>query len=314
MNKPKVVCSADIEHLPEVKSMLKDNFTVIYTPPIADEILKCIEDAEIYFASLHCRFTGKMIKKAEKLKVIATPSTGLDHIDIEHAKKAGVKILSLKDERSFIDKITATAELTWALLLSCARHLNSATESAKKGKWARDEFRGHQLAYKTLGILGCGRLGSMVAEYGKAFRMNVIACDKVKIDLPWVKQVSFDELLASSDVLSIHIHLTDENKNLLNRDAFEKIKRGSVLINTSRGAIIDEDALAQALEKGIISAAGLDVINGEWRNDLQNHVLIKYMRDHDNLVITPHIGGVTFESQKMAYEYILGKIIKYLDS
>ena len=140
--------------------------------------------------------------------------------------------------------------------------------------------------------------------------MRVIACDIREIKNPFVQQVSFDQLLGESDILSIHIHLTDENVKLVDAAAFEKIKPGAILINTSRGAIVDEDALLNALKTGGIAAAGLDVIHGEWRNDIANHPLIAYMRDHDNLVITPHIGGVTFESQEMAHLAAANKLIQ----
>lgn len=200
------------------------------------------------------------------------------------------------------------------MLFSCTRNLQSAADAARKGKWARDEFRGHQLAYKTLGVLDCGRLGCIVAEYGKAFRMNIIAYDKLKVDMPWIRQVGLEELLSQSDVLDIHIHLTENNKILIDRNAFGKMKKGAILINTCRGAVIDEQALIEALEKGQLLAAGLDVITGEWRNDLENHILIKYMQTHNNLVIAPHIGGVTFESQKKAHKHIINKLANYFES
>jgi D-3-phosphoglycerate dehydrogenase len=292
---------------------LETFFDTHYVAPNESDILNKIRDADAYLASLHIRFTADMIENAPSLKVIATPSTGTDHIDMEFAKKSGITVLSLKEDRDFLDRITATAELAWGLILACSRNFMSAVNAAKQGKWSRDEFRGHQLAYKTLGILGCGRLGSIVAEYGRAFRMNVIACDKVKIDKPWITQVNLDELVRQSDVLSIHIHLTEENKNLVNRELFAKMKKGMVLINTSRGGVVDEQALVDALNDGTVAAAGLDVIDGEWRKDLYEHCLIKYMQTHSNLIITPHVGGVTFESQKMAYEYTIQKLIKFFE-
>ena len=158
---------------------------------------------------------------------------------------------------------------------------------------------------------GLGRLGSIVAQYAHAFRLRVIACDLQPINQPNIEQVSFDQLLAQSDILTIHIHLNQANTNLIDRDAFAKMKPQTILVNTSRGAIIDETALIEALETGQIAAAGLDVINGEWLPDLTQHPLIKYLQNHDNLIITPHLGGITVESQQMAYQAAAQKIVQY---
>ena len=166
----------------------------------------------------------------------------------------------------------------------------------------------------TLGILGYGRLGCMVADYGKAFRMRVLACDIRPVDMaPAVERVGFDQLLAESDVLSIHIHLTEENRRLINAAALAKMKRGAVLINTSRGAIVDEAALLQSLTSGHLAGAGLDVIEGEWRNDLANHTLIQYAAANQNLIIVPHIGGITLEAQRMVYAHTAEKLARYLE-
>ena len=310
MAKPTVVCGPNLDHLPQIKHLLEEKFEVIYINCDAEKLAKFLPGADGYYAALQIRISEDLMKKAPNLKAITTPSTGLDHIDIKEAEQLDIAILSLKDDREFLDKIPATAELAWTLALACSRRLCAAAQAGREGNWARDKFRGHQVAYKTLGILGCGRLGTMVAKYGQAFNMKVIGCDKLKTDIPYVQQVSFDELLSRSDILTIHIHLTEENKNLINRQAFAKIKHGAILINTSRGAIIDESAMLEALKDGRISAAGLDVIIGEWREDLAGHPLISYSRTHENLIITPHVGGVTYESQEMAFSRAAQKLVE----
>jgi D-3-phosphoglycerate dehydrogenase len=223
-------------------------------------------------------------------------------------------VLSLKDDRELLDRITSTAELAWGLILACARRFPEAIDASRRGVWARDAVRGHQLAYKTLGVLGCGRLGTMVAAYAKAFRMHVLGCDVRPVDLPGVENVSFDRLFAESDIVSVHIHLTEENHRLINRDVLARMKPGSILINTSRGAIIDEAALLDALEHGPLAAAGLDVVEGEWRDDLDQHPLIAYAQRHGNLVVTPHVGGVTVEAQETAYSAAARKLAGFLES
>jgi D-3-phosphoglycerate dehydrogenase / 2-oxoglutarate reductase len=310
--RPVIVCAADLSHLAAVRSILEACGSVRYVPAQPEALAAALRDADAYYASMHVRITSEMMANAPLLRAIATASTGLDHVDLETAAARGIAVLSLKDDRPLLDRITATAELTWALILACARRLPEAIDATRKGVWARDAVRGHQIAYKTLGILGLGRLGTIVAQYGLAFRMRVIGCDVRTVNLPGVRPVALDHLLRESDVLTIHIHLTEQNRKLLNRDRLHSMKPGSILINTSRGAIVDEEALLEALDKGPLAAAGLDVIEGEWRNDIGEHPLMRYARDHSNLIITPHVGGVTFESQEMAYEAAANRLAAWL--
>lgn len=221
-------------------------------------------------------------------------------------------MLSLKNDTKFLDGITATAELAWALLLSVARRLPGAIAAARCGNWARDGFRGHQLSGKVLGIVGYGRLGCMMGEFGKAFRMPILACDVRPVKpARGVRMCSFAELLRESDVVSVHVHLDDKTRGLFGPKEFARMKPGAILVNTSRGAVLDESALLAALKSGRLAGAGLDVVEGEWRRDLDKHPLIRYARAHGQLVITPHIGGITYESQAMAYVRIVGKLVTF---
>src|SRR5690606_5212170 len=132
---------------------------------------------DVYMAALAVRLDRDMIARASRLKLVATPTTGLDHLDLDALQERGIELINIKTEFELLDRITATAEMAWALMLAAARHIPKAAAAANRGEWARDAFRGRQVAYKTLGILGVGRLGMMVAEYGKAFRMRVLGCD-----------------------------------------------------------------------------------------------------------------------------------------
>ncbi len=311
MKKPTVICSADLASFPNVRKDLESAFDVEYIEATAEALEASLPRADAYYASLFVRMTAPLLDLAPHLKAIATASTGTDHIDIEAAGRKHIAIISLKEDRALLDTITATAELTWALVLAVSRFLPAAANAANQGDWARDKFRGHQIAYKTFGILGCGRLGTIVSQYAQAFRMHVIGYDTQAGELPGVRRVSYEELLKESDILSIHIHLNRQNLNFVDRRSIEKMKKGAVLINTSRGAIVDEKALVDALESGHLSAAGVDVIAGEWNHDLLTHPMIAYARAHHNLVITPHIGGVTYESQEMAYGAAAGKLKQF---
>jgi len=279
-----------------------------------DTLLECIGNYEGYYASASVRTDRQVLNRAKRLKVIATPSTGTDHIDVDIAREKGITVLDLAKEFKLLDTFSATAEHAWCLLLALVRRLPWAFDSVKKGQWGRQKFAGRQLMGKTLGILGYGRLGKMVAEIGKGFQMNVIACDVLEFSSPGVRQVDFYTLLGQSDVLSINVHLTKETRGLFSSEAFSKMKKGMILINTSRGAIVDEYALLDALNTGHIAGAGLDVVDGEWSDNLGEHPLIKYAQRHDNLLITPHIGGSTVESITGAREFMARKLAEYLES
>lgn len=313
MRRWKVLCNEDLRLRPDALSVLEEIADVDYVEAHQDILLDRIADYDAYYASASVCADTKILERAKRLKVIATPSTGTDHIDREVAEQKGIAILDLAKEYGLLDSFSATAEMAWCLMLSCMRFLPPAFESAKKGDWARQRYTGRQLLGKTLGILGYGRLGKMMVEVGKGFRMRVIACDKLPFDVPGVDRVDFDTLLATSDILSIHIHLTKENHKLFSREVFAKMKPGMVLINTSRGAIIDEKALLEALESGKVGAAGLDVIHGEWDDNLVDHPLIKYARSHNNLVISPHVGGSTIESIVGARVFIAQKLADFLN-
>lgn len=292
---------------------LDDRFEVVHLPPEQRLLEKHIGEADVYFCSLKVQVNRTVIDAAERLKLIVTPSTGLDHIDVDYAREHGIDILSLRDETELLARITSTGELAWALLLGVVRRIPWSFDAVKQGIWGREQFRGNQLSGKTLGILGYGRLGRIVAEYGQAFRMNVMACDIKHFIDPRVERADMETLLRSSDVLSIHVHLTSETTGLIGRKEFDIMKRGIILINTSRGAVIDEQELIRALESGIVAGAGIDVIDGEWLTSQQiyRHPVVHYAREHRNVLITPHIGGVTFESQALAYNRSIEKMVDY---
>jgi len=312
MNRWKVFCNVDLTLKEDALKELDKIADVSYFPAKQEVLLENIRDFDAYFASGYVQMNKEVLDYAKNLKVIATPGTGTDHIDVTYAMGKNIDVLHLAKEIELLNGFTATAEQAWALLLSCIRKLPAAFDCAKNGYWARERFTGIQLYKKTLGIIGLGRLGTMMASFGNGFNMNVIGCDIVEKNIKGVKQVSLEELLKSSDVITVHIHLTDENKKFISSELFHKMKKGVVLINTSRGAIIDEDALLENLHSGHVSAAGLDVIHGEWDKNLYDHPLIKYAREHDNLVISPHIAGATVESIIGARVFIAKKLAEYI--
>jgi len=224
--------------------------------------------------------------------------------------------LSLKGEKSFLKKVSSTAELAFGLAIVLSRKIIPAFESVKKYKWERENFQGDSLRERTMGIIGLGRLGRIMARYAKAFGMEVVAYDP-RLELSafkrsGCKRVSFDGLLKESDIISLHVHLDKDTEGMLNMAAFKKMKPTSILINTSRGKIVKEEDVLLALKKKMIAGYGTDVLAGEleFEGKFSRHPLVEYAKANDNLVILPHIGGMTRQSRRMTDIFIAQKIRK----
>jgi len=272
------------------------------------EIMECLGDYEILIPQLRHEINREVIDCGKRLRMIATPSTGTDHIDVKYMAQRGLELVCIKEDREFLDRVQSTAELAWLLILAANRNLRAATRHIEGGQWQAMAVRGHELIDRTLGIIGYGRLGTMVSRFAHATRMNVVATDPQPIQDEWVTQLPLDQLLAQSDIITIHVHLMDETRGMIGRDQISKMKKGAFLVNTSRGGIIDEDALIAALRDGHLAGAGLDVIQGERDPNRNDRPLMHYFRENDNLILTPHYGGATFESQAKAFVFTANKI------
>lgn len=278
-------------------------------PPDRDLVAGIVGDYDAILVALSLPLDRELIALAKRLRVVVTPSTGLDHLDLVALTERGIEVQSIKVEYELLDQVSATAEQAWALLLAVSRKLPAAHAAALEGRWARDEFRGTQIRGKTLGVVGVGRLGMMVARYGQAFGLTVLGCDPApRRELDFVDYVDLDTLVERADIISLHVHLNDSTRHLIDGRAFARMKEGVTIINTSRGGLIDETALVEALESGKVAGAGLDVIDGEWRTDLDQHLLIQLARRHPRVVISPHVGGVTLESQAMTLKFTADRL------
>lgn len=290
------------EEIAPLRSLLEGFAEVDVRQPDGEELAALVANYDILVPRLSHEIGAALLGRAARLKLIGTPSTGSDHIAVAEAQRRGILTVTLKDDRDFLDSVQATAELAWLLIQACHRRLREALAQVERGEWQAQAVRGHELIGRTLGIVGYGRLGTMVSRFAHAFRMDVIATDPhVKITDPWVRQVSLDELLAEADAISLHVHLNEQTRGLIGRDAFARMKRGAVLVNTSRGGVIDEAALLEALRSGQLAAAGLDVIEGERDPHRAQRPLLRYAAEHPNLILTPHMGGCTVESQAKAF-------------
>ncbi|MDP2913208.1 MAG: NAD(P)-dependent oxidoreductase, partial [Candidatus Omnitrophota bacterium] len=295
MKKPVIVYYEILKYQPENLRLLSDNFRIISLPDPNAGTLKILGQADVVLAPLGYYFGKEKIDLASKLKVIASNTTGHPHIDADYAGKKGVKVITLKKYKEFLQKITPTAELTWGLIIALTRNMITAYRSVLEGRWDRRPFgASSMLSRMNLGIAGYGRLGKMVGRYGRSFGMAVRYYDPfVSSATGGIKRVnSLRELIKSSDIVTIHIPHNPGTENLFDRKTFSGFKKGSYLINTSRGELIDHEALLKCLEDGTLAGAALDVFEGEFKSDfsgiLKKHPLIKYAGKHANLIITPH--------------------------
>ncbi len=312
MNKKiNILSSIDLGMLGNELDFLKKKTNLSFSIDSINQTYQKISDVDIYISSAKVKIDKNFLNNSKKLRLILSPSTGTDHLDMDEIKKRKIRCIHIAKERKLLDTFTATSELVFALLLFINRSLVQNYFSAISGNWIRDKFTARQLYGKTFGIIGLGRLGKITAKIANGFGMKVIGFDKnKKIKLNKVKNVSLNTLLTKSDVISLHIHLNKKNENFINRKRISIMKADATLINTSRGKIINEKDLLYYLKLRKKFKAGLDVIDGEWlsKKDLKQHKLIKYANKNDNLVIVPHIGGATNESIHGARSFIINKL------
>ncbi len=251
------------------------------------------------------KVTAEILEAAENLKVVGRAGTGVDNVDMPAATKKGVVVMNTPGGNT-----VTTAEHAISMMMALARKIPQATASMKRGEWEKKKFEGTEITGKTLGILGVGNIGSVVAARAQGLRMNVIsydpfispeAADKLGISL-----VSIDDLFKKSDFISIHVPLTAETKNIVNAEAFKKMKKGVKLINCARGGIVNEADLAEAIKAKMVSGAALDVFEKE-PTPADNPLL-----QMEEVILTPHLGASTFEAQESVAIAIAEQIADYL--
>lgn len=269
-----------------------------------DALKKEIADADACVVRSGTQLTAEVIEAAQKLKVIGRAGVGLDNVNVEAASKKGVVVINTPGGNTI-----SAAEHTFCLLMSIARNIPQANSSIKKGEWERKKFTGIQLYEKTLGVLGLGRIGAEVAKRAHSFGMKVIAYDpflrQEKAMEMGVELVTLDELLAQSDFLTLHMPLTAENRYIIGEKQLQKVKKGLRIVNCARGGLIDENALAKAIQSGQVAGAALDVFEEE---PPKNTALIALPQ----VVATPHLGAATEEAQIAVAVEVAQSIADYL--
>lgn len=279
----------------KAKELLKNRgYELIFNsygrPLKAEELKIFLKDIDGMIAGVD-EITSDVIYSSKNLKVISRYGTGVDNIDLDAAAKANIVVTNTPGANA-----EAVADMTFALMLSCARKIVPADITTKAGGWQR--LRGKAMYEKTLGIIGLGTIGKKVAERAKGFKMKILAYDPFvsKISDDTIKIVDLNELFKLSDFISLHVPLTENTRELINKNTIKQMKKGAIIINTARGELINEDDLYDALVKEHLFGAGLDVFIEE--PPRQSKLL-----ELENVVLTPHIGGYTEEAlEKMGLE------------
>ncbi|MFQ5572964.1 MAG: D-2-hydroxyacid dehydrogenase [Nitrosopumilaceae archaeon] len=303
-NESVLICD---EVAPVLNKILEENgLKITYEPEITpDQIKEKIGQFNIVIVRGRTKLTKEIIEKADNCKIIARVGVGLDNIDEDAAKAKNIRVINAVE-----GAMTAVAELVLGLMLALARQVARGDRAIRNGEWLKKELKGTELKGKYLGIIGCGNIGRRLGRLAKGLNMNIIGFDVIPIDEEFSKDVGLmkadlDTLLQSSDYISLHVPLLDSTHHMINEKKLSLMKSTAKIINTSRGGVIDEDALYEALKNGKLGGAALDVFENEPATNSKLATL-------DNVILTPHIGAQTKEAQSLAANVIAEKIIQIL--
>lgn len=312
MKRPIVHIAEPKDFSPEVLERLVGFADVKTHAVLQSELQKALNECDVFWFRLGFKIGADVLKPGIRCRYIITPVTGLDHIDLDACEKADIKVLSLRGEREFLNSVRATAEHTVGLTLALLRHISDAVSHVKAGYWNRDLFKGREIYGKTVGIVGVGRLGEITAAYFKALGARVYGYDVKPFNPEVCVPMNLRELLAASDIVSIHLAYSSNTNHFFNRSRLAGMQPHAVIINTARGGVINSEDLIWALENSVIAGAALDVIENEYNRD--GNILVEYSKIHSNLIITPHIGGNTYESFLKTEMFLLEKLHARLDN
>ena len=271
---------------------------------------------DILITNIGIYYDKFILKLFPNLKVILTPTTGVNHIDLNYIRKNKIKLFSLKNNKK-LKYVTSTAEHTWALILAISRNLIAYNnETLLKGKWERKKYidKNFQLYGKTIGIIGYGRLGKLISKYAAAFGMKILIFDKKNKESKIKNFSSLSKIFLLSDIVTINLTYDNTTHKIISKDFLTKAKENQVLINTSRGEIIQEDALWSYLNLKKNRYAGLDVLvnDHKWSNKIPREKFKNLKKYNKKILLTPHIGGVSIEAKNITREIILDILMKII--
>jgi len=304
LNQSVLICDQVSSTLKEI--LEKNGLKVTYEPEITPEqTAEKIGNFQVVVVRSRTKMTRELIAKADKCKIIARVGIGLDIIDQDAAKDKYFRVINAVE-----GAITAVAELVIGLMISMAREISRADREIRNGNWIKKELMGSELKGKYLGIVGLGNIGKRLGRLARALNMNIIGYDVIPIDDEFSKEVGLmkadlDTLLSSADYVSFHVPLLDSTRHMINAEKLKMMKNTARIINTSRGGVIDEEALYNSLKDGSLAGAALDVFEVEPATENKLITL-------PNFIATPHIGAQTKEAQLLAANIIAEKIIQII--
>jgi D-3-phosphoglycerate dehydrogenase / 2-oxoglutarate reductase len=283
--------------------LLRERFDVVVDGD--SDLEQAIADCDGIVIRSATKLTADVLQHAQRLKVIGRAGVGVDNVDVEAATRKGIVVANAPEST-----VVSAAEHTLALLLALARHVPEAHAALKQGRWERSRFGGIELAGKTLGVLGFGRIGQQVARRALALEMRVVAYDPFVSperfrELGVERVESLDDVYGQADFITLHLPLTDETRGSLGRDAIARMRPGVRIVNAARGELVDEEALAEALRDGVVAAAALDVFS---REPYDGPLL-----ELDNVVVTPHLAASTAEAQDRAGVIVAEQVVAALE-
>lgn len=308
-----------------ISASLRGHRLVFYAEPLSEGHLPKIKNSDILIVFIYSQISKKILRKLPRLKMIATKSTGFDHIDTRACKKRKIAVSNVP----FYGENTV-AEHTFALMLSLSRNIHKSYIRTLKNDFTIEGLQGFDLKGKTLGVIGTGHIGLHVIKIAKGFGMQVLAFDaKKNLFISEVLNFTYttlEHLLQNSDIVTLHVPHMESTHHLINTDNIKLIKKGAILINTSRGGVVDTDALIYALDKKILSGAGLDVLEGEelikeekqlLYDKKKTEALSELVRDHillskDTVVYTPHIAFYSTEALKRIIDTTVDNVISFI--
>ena len=289
------------DHVEVDQLALGPGIAVDYRPDITrDDLLKVAGDYEAFIVRSRTKIDRQVLEKAARLKLVARPGTGLDNVDVDYAKSRGVSVVNSPESL-----VEGVAEHVVLLMLALSRKLVQADDGMRAGKWEKNSLMGKELRGKVLGVVGLGRIGKRIAEIARTLGMSVLFYDVIAIPPEVVselgaKVVSLDELFSAADYVTLHVPMTPDTAHMVGASRLANMKPTAFLINTSRGGVIDEDALAAVLREGRLGGAALDVFEKEPPSGA--------ILSAPNTILTPHIGGQTEEAQASAIAVIGEKV------
>ncbi len=306
--KQQLLCITPVAHIGDLLNKMSEAFEVTYLPDPTEEEVKVHIETEIIFTNPNKSkvYLGKnVIDSLPRLKVIATASTGTVHIDKDYCNKKNISVISITKEIPVLEKISSTAEHAFLLTMAGCRNIIQACNSVTNGAWDYERFVGRQINQLKVGVIGFGRLGKMYAQYAHSFGAEVYVSDPYQEDAIDTSLFNFTDeyyIFTNCDVVALHIHATEENKKFISQKLLNIAKPNLLLVNTSRGEIVDNDDLLEFLKTNHNAKYYTDVLHEEYKG-LKNDLLYKSEMYGTQIVITPHIGGMSIDAQLIAYNH-----------